>query len=461
MPKSVARTAARRARTVILVLLAVVVVAATALLAVPQWRATVFPTATVVKNSPPPVGYRAQATADPPALPLDELTPTEAPTAKALAARLAKLPKGAAGSTSVVVADPQSGQTLISRGDRPAMPASTMKLLSALAAQESLGTDRTFATAAVSPKPGTVILRGGGDPLLSDARGGGRASLQQLATATAAELARAGTTRVTLGYDATLFTGPSWHPHWTDNYRYSVAPITALMVDGGRTSTGEAEKDPARTAATRFAQRLAKAGITVAGIKPMTTPADAAELAVVRSPSVEELINHSLLVSDNTAIETLTRQAALATGRPGDFAGASQTVSETLRGFGAWTSGMVIDDTCGLSRENRVAPSALAKAMQLAVTEERFRSLLSGLPLGGVTGTLSFRFNDAREQAGRGVIRAKTGSLRDVTALTGYLVTADGAPVVFAFIANDVKRSWDVKDWVDTTTARWAACGCG
>ena len=445
----------------VLVLLAVVVVAATALLAVPQWRAAVLPTASVERSSPPPVGYRAPVTADPPALPLDELAPAAAPAAKALLDRLAKLPKGAAGRTSVVVADPQSGQTLIDRGDRPAIPASTMKLLSALVAQETLGNDRTFATTTVSPNPGTVILRGGGDPLLSDARADGRASLQQLAAATATELTRTGTSRVTLGYDATLFTGRSWHRHWTENYSYSVAPISALMADGARTRTGQAEKNPARTAAMRFAKRLAKAGIAVAAIKPMVAPADAAELAVVRSTSLEELINQALQASDNTAIETLTRQAALASGRRGDFAGASQTVSDTLSRLGLWAPGMVIDDTCGLSRENRVTPGVLAKAMQLVLTEERFRSLVAGLPLGGVTGTLSLRFDDARERAGRGVVRAKTGSLRDVTALAGYLVTADGAPVVFAFIANDVRRSWDVKDWMDTTTARWAACGCG
>ncbi len=461
MPKAVARTAARRARTVVLVLLAVVVVAATTLLAVPQWRAAVLPSATVVRNSPPPVGYRAPVTASPPALPLDDLSQTPAPAAKALLAGLAKLPKGAAGKTSVVVADPQSGQILIDRGDRPAVPASTLKLLSALVAQETLGNDRRFATTTVSPKAGTVVLRGGGDPLLHDARTDGRASLQQLASSTAAELARAGTTRVKLGYDATLFTGNPWHRHWTDNYRYSVAPITALMIDGGRTRTGEADKNPARTAAEKFAKRLTKAGVTVTAVTPMKAPDDSRELAAVQSPSVEELIAHALQASDNTAVETLTRQAALASGQRGDFAGASRTVTDTLRRLGLWASGMVIDDTCGLSRENRVTPGVLVKAVQLVLTEERFRSLLEGFPVGGVTGTLTDRFDDARERAGRGVVRAKTGSLRDVTTLAGYLVTSDGAPVAFALVANQVSRPLAVRDWMDTTTARWAACGCG
>lgn len=56
---------------------------------------------------------------------------------------------------------------------------------------------------------------------------------------------------------------------------------------------------------------------------------------------------------------------------------------------------MVIDDNSGLSRENRVSPAALAKAMKLVVNEPRFRSLLLGLPVGGVSGTLYDRFHHA------------------------------------------------------------------
>ena len=461
MPKRVAGTAARRTPTVLLVLLAVVAVVAGALLAVPQWRAAVLPSATVTQNAAPPPGYRAPATASPPALPFEDLDAVAAPSAKALTARIAKLSKSAAAKPSIVVIDPASGRTLISRGDRTYLPASTMKLLSTLAALDVLGNDRTFATTVVAPKTGVLVLRGGGDPLLTDARATGRASLQQLASATAAELKRTGITKVTLGYDASLFTGRAWHKHWTDNYRWSVARISALMVDGGRAAGGKADSNPAATAAKKFAARLAKAGITVTKPKPMKASADAAELAAVSSPRVELLIEHILRYSDNTAVETLSRHVALATGRPADFAGASAAVRASLKKLGPWASGMRIDDTSGLSRENRVTPGVLAKAMQLVLTQDRLRSLVVGLPVGGVTGTLAIRYDDAKERAGRGVVRAKTGSLRDVTTLAGYLVTEDGSPLVFAVMANKVRQPFATRDWMDTTTARWAACGCG
>ncbi len=461
MPKAVARTAARRIRSAILVLLAVVVVAAGVLLVVPGWRAAVLPSTTVTLPASPPPGYRTPATAGPPALPLDELAATPAPAAKALLGRLPKLPKAAAGKTSMVVIDPQTGRTLIDRGDRPTVPASTLKLLSSLAALETLGAGRTFATTAVTPRKGVVVLRGGGDPLLRDRRTAGRASLQDLADATAAELRRAGVTKVALGYDAGLFTGRSWHPHWTPNYRYSVASISALAVDGGRTRTGKADENPARTAAGTFAGRLAKAGITVTATSPMKAPEGAGQLAAVHSPTVEELIAHILRYSDNTAIETLTRQAGIAVHGEAGFAGATRAVRETLKRLGLWAPGMVIDDTSGLSRDNRVTAGVLAKAMRLMLAEDRFRPLIAGLPVGGVTGTLADRYDDSGERAGRGVVRAKTGSLRDVTTLAGYLVTEDGSPLVFALMANQVVRPFAVRDWMDTTTARWAACGCG
>lgn len=460
MPKRLGGIAARLSWTAVLVLLAAVVIAAGALLAVPQWRAAVLPSGTVTQSAGPPPGYRAPVVAAAPALPLETLDVAPAPSAKALTGRIAKLAKAAAAKPSVVVIDAQTGRTLIDRGDRPYLPASTMKLLSSLAAVEALGNDRTFATTVVSPRDGVLILRGGGDPLLTDARSTGRASLQQLASTTAAELKRAGVTKVTLGYDASLFGGRAWHRHWTDNYRYSVAPISALMVDGGRTRTGKADEKPAATAAAKFAARLAKAGITVTPPKPMRATGEDRELASVASPSVEQLVEHILRYSDNTAIETLSRQAALAAGERGDFAGATGTVRTTLRRLGLWVSGMVIDDTSGLSRDNRVTPGVLAKTMRLVLTEDRFRSLIAGLPVGGVSGTLAGRFDDDRERPGRGVVRAKTGSLRDVTTLAGYLITEDGSPLVFALMANKVVRPFATRDWMDTTTARWASCGC-
>ena len=54
------------------------------------------------------------------------------------------------------------------------------------------------------------------------------------------------------------------------------------------------------------------------------------------------------------------------------------------------------------------------------------RALLSGLPVAGVSGTLDECFTAPETLAGRGVVRAKTGTIRGVNTLAGYVVTADG-----------------------------------
>jgi D-alanyl-D-alanine carboxypeptidase/D-alanyl-D-alanine-endopeptidase (penicillin-binding protein 4) len=448
-------------RNLVLALLAVVVAAAGALLMVPQWRAAVLPSGTVTYTASAPPSWQPPQTASPPALPLDDLDPAPAPSAKALAARVKTLERAAAATPGLVVIDPTTGKTLISHANRALIPASTMKLLTCLVALDTLGNGRTFTTSVVSPRAGLIVLRGGGDPLLHDARTTGRASLQQLAVETAAALRKTGVTTVTLGYDASLFEGPAWHRHWTDNYRYSVAPISALMVDSGfNPSNGLAEKDPAATAAKRFATRLARAGITVTRTRQVSAAADDTVVASMQSPPVEQLIEHTLRYSDNVAAETLARQVGLATDRGGSFADAEGAIRARLKSLGLWTTGMVIDDNSGLSRENRVSPGALATTMKLVVDRPQFRSLLLGLPVGGVSGTLYDRFDDKAERAGRGVVRAKTGSLRDVNTLAGYLITADGAPLVFAIMANKVVRPFATRDWMDRTTAAWAACGC-
>ncbi|MCB0891021.1 MAG: hypothetical protein KDB51_04125, partial [Propionibacteriaceae bacterium] len=110
-----ARAGARVVRNLVLVLLALVVVAAGVLLMVPQWRAAVLPSGTVTHTASAPPGWQAPQTASPPALPLDDLDPAPAPAAKALLARIPTLDKAAAGTPGLVVIDPVTGKTLISR----------------------------------------------------------------------------------------------------------------------------------------------------------------------------------------------------------------------------------------------------------------------------------------------------------------------------------------------------------
>jgi len=60
----------------------------------------------------------------------------------------------------------------------------------------------------------------------------------------------------------------------------------------------------------------------------------------------------------------------------------------------------------------------------------------SGLPVAGVTGTLTDRFATAGTSAGRGVVRAKTGTLTGVNSLSGLVRDTQGRLLAFSFIAD-------------------------
>ena len=87
------------------------------------------------------------------------------------------------------------------------------------------------------------------------------------------------------------------------------------------------------------------------------------------------MVRRMLRYSDNVAAETLARQVGLATDRGGSFADAEAAVRAMLKSLDLWTSGMVIDDNSGLSRENRVSPAALAKAMKLFAVQNDMKEI--------------------------------------------------------------------------------------
>lgn len=408
-------------------------------------------------------------TAEPPAPVLSALgTPTKPLTKAGLATKLDPLMKqgvapGVVGAT-IMDAD---GTTWYSAGSGAKVPASTMKVLTSLVALDVLGADHRFATTVVQGAGSDVVLVGGGDPLLSlnaSTATPGAARLDTLADATAASLKAAGKTSVTLVYDASLFTGPAWSPEWPETFKWSVAPMSALKVDAAHTKkvserVYERHANPAQQAAEFFAAELKRNGIAVAAVKAGKAPAGASELAKAESPPLTDVVAHTLLYSDNDAAETLAWQVARARSKPASFDSARAVMTQELQRLGAWASGMKIMDGCGISANNLVAPEALAKAVRLGVTQPAVRGLALGLPVAGVSGTLAERFEESPALAGRGVVRAKTGTIRGVHTLAGYTVTADGQLVTFAFMVNgggqDVSRRW-----LDQASAAVASCGC-
>ena len=106
--------------------------------------------------------------------------------------------------------------------------------------------------------------------------------------------------------------------------------------------------------------------------------------------------------------------------------------------------------------------TTLVRLLRLAAADERpeLRALVTGLPVAGVEGSLRVRFGDEASLAGRGVVRGKTGTLREVHTLAGLVRTRDGSVLVYAFLINRPKNAYNARVWLDRVTAAISTCGC-
>ena len=381
---------------------------------------------------------------------------------------------GENGATGVVVADQLTGEVIAERrSTTPREPASTAKLVTAVAALGTLDSSTTLTTSVVRGSGDEVVLVGGGDMMLAPDAGdaavvNGRAGLGDLARAAAKQLRLVGLTKVTLRVDDTLFTGPRTSPGWDEgdlNLGY-VAPVTALAVKIAATKDGvpypPRYPDPTIAAAKVFAQRLAEAGIQVTGDPSRgTAPAGATVLATVSSAPLPELVHFFLEDSDNTITEVVSRVVALDQQLPASFEGGTQAVLRAVTRLGVDTKDAVLADASGLAEGSQLTPATLLDLVELVVDPEHpeLRSIAAGMPIGGLTGTLGDRYltSDAR-----GLVRAKTGSLSGVKGLAGTLVDDNGRQLVFVVLVKHEKETgpFGPRQAIDEFVTNLHACGC-
>lgn len=368
---------------------------------------------------------------------------------------------GARHTASVV--DVATGRRLYGFGAGAALtPASTTKIATAVAALSAMGPDHRLTTrAALDPDTDELVLVGGGDPTLTARKdAAGWASLRTLAADTATALKKRGVGSVTLSYDTTLYAGSELHPI---GHNPNLAPVSALMVDEGRTdnsTSGPALRvtDPAAHAARRFADLLRDNGIKSTAPGPSKATARAETLATVSSPPLSDLVERMLTNSDNDIAEALARQTAAAMSARADFDGGGQAIRAQLKKLGLPLSGALFKDGSGLNRADRLTANLLTALLATAgdTAHPELRPVLTGLPVAGFTGTLTSRYADGAA----GIVRAKTGTLTGVNTLAGTVVDQDGRLLAFAFLTSDTTDPTAAQTALDRAATALAACGC-
>lgn len=357
---------------------------------------------------------------------------------------------GAASGTCVQYRD--SGTAVASHNPAtPLVPASNMKVLTASVAVDVLGSGTrlktTFATDGAptdgSNVKGNLYMIGGGDPLLTT-EGYASSMIQGTPPATrleaiADQIVDTGVRTITGSVvgDGSRYDTVRGADSWPERFfgQGQVGRLGALMVDDAWTKGIGPADDPALHAATIMTDLLTARGVTIGGAPTVgTAPEKATTLVEIPSLTIGELAREALAFSDNTTTELLVKELGFSKGGAGSTAAGIKVMQDWVKASGLPADGVSFNDGSGLSDSDRLTCQFLSS---LLAKEGASGDIADGLAVPGKPGTLRARF---LSEPLRSSVRAKTGSLRGTTSLSGWLKTSAGNDLSFAILINTGDR---------------------
>jgi D-alanyl-D-alanine carboxypeptidase/D-alanyl-D-alanine-endopeptidase (penicillin-binding protein 4) len=215
-------------------------------------------------------------------------------------------------------------------------------------------------------------------------------------------------------------------------------------------------EDPRLLPGYALRSALVAAGVRCDGALVLGGSGERNELVLHHSRPLAELLPELGKNSDNFYAETLLKAlAAAAHGVPGTSAAGAELATAWLKEIGAWDAGTRVSNGSGLFDTNRLSPRTLARVLATMWNEPLLGAdFVNQLAVGGVDGTLKQRFT---RLADRRAVLAKTGTLNDSVALSGYAVGSDRRrAVAFSFIASGVHgRLGPARQAIDRVVERW------
>ncbi|MCC7307379.1 MAG: D-alanyl-D-alanine carboxypeptidase/D-alanyl-D-alanine-endopeptidase [Acidobacteria bacterium] len=254
-----------------------------------------------------------------------------------------------------------------------------------------------------------------------------------------------------------------------------------LPVGNGGTQNSIGVSRPAELFAALLKMRLEQRGIEVTGQyradNSAATAPSLVEIAKLESPPLALIAAKTMKPSQNMYTETLLwtlgeeARKRLFAPEPAATTSPSRASSQTrgaaaismpqessadlglaevksfLSSIGIAPDGILQYDGSGLSRHNLITPSAVVQLYTYMAKESKYsQAWRDSLTIGGVDGTLANRFKGTAAQNN---MRGKTGTIDQVSALSGYVTTAGGEPLVVSFIVNGVPTGRDRTSMMD------------
>jgi serine-type D-Ala-D-Ala carboxypeptidase/endopeptidase (penicillin-binding protein 4) len=358
------------------------------------------------------------------------------------------LTRGGGQASGLEVMDAGTGQIVCRRAANVQRSlASNMKLFTTSTALARLGPGFRIPTGVFSEGAldangvlhGSLYLKGGGDPVLGvpafyDRYLGG---LGTDLLALEPQIRAAGIRRVTgrLYADDTIFDrlrGVAASGYATSP---EIGPLSGLDFDAGYSdlSASSFAADPAKLAAATLAQALRAAGVAISSqVARRAAPQGGTQVALVRSPTLNRIVDFTDVNSDNYLAEMLIKLLGARLGGAGTTAAGAAVVDRFARRQG---SGVHAVDGSGLSHSGRASPGEVVDLLQSMRSTPVGEDFADDLALAGHEGTVASRM---RGTPADGRCRTKTGTLTGVSNLSGYCFNRDGKTMIFSILMSGV-----------------------
>jgi D-alanyl-D-alanine carboxypeptidase/D-alanyl-D-alanine-endopeptidase (penicillin-binding protein 4) len=350
-----------------------------------------------------------------------------------LASQVAKALRGSSATHMDYAFHVQDVGTVSHGAQTPSAPASNQKLFTTITALQDLGRDYRYNTVVSGTTRltshtlhGDLVLRGSGDPTL----------LSSNLLSIAKRLHTKGLRHVSghLIVDDTRYSHQTRVPGW----KHSFVPVETGTVDAFSVnydtwhSGASFDADPTRDNAKLWREELKKAHITVAGSTRIEAAPDTVHpLVTHRSADLAAIIDDLLTNSVNYFAEMLLREIGAATSGHGTAA-SGIAAERTLAAKWKLPLGATYDGS-GLSYSDRETPATITAWLSKLTSEPYYTTEFYALPLSCATGTLETRLcgPHVRDQ-----VRAKTGTIDHVSALSGYFETMNHHFVTFSVLTS-------------------------
>ena len=222
----------------------------------------------------------------------------------------------------------------------------------------------------------------------------------------------------------------------------------SLPLDGPSWTEYFAVTNPAGYAGTVFREVLERRGIVIEGVTrtvtdPISSPVatgDTIALAAHLSPPLEKVIDAINRRSQNWHAEQLLKTLGRELAGEGSWEAGLAVERSTLAALGLDTMDFKLRDGSGLASTNLASPRGLVELLARARSRPWGEIFAASLPVAARTGSLARRYHGT---VAEGRVRAKTGFLENVYALSGYLTTVNGHEYAFSVIVNGTGGGMD------------------